>query len=161
MKRYETRFWGEETSERIGKSGASDVWKRGEVKTTVAQMCLTLCVPKDYMVHGTPQARTLGWVAFPFSSILSHHRDWAQVFCIEGWFFANWATREAQEYWNGWPIPSTGVLPNPGIQPVSPALQVDALQTELSEKPYTIQMAYNPFHFLVCNLSVASYRLLY
>ena len=28
-----------------------------------------------------------------------------------------------QEYWSGWPFPSTGYLPNPGIEPGSPALE--------------------------------------
>ncbi|KAI4549496.1 hypothetical protein MG293_001826 [Ovis ammon polii] len=37
-----------------------------------------------------------------------------------------------QEYWNGLPFPSPGDLPNPGIEPRSPALQADAL---LSEPP--------------------------
>ena len=32
-----------------------------------------------------------------------------------------------QEYWNGYPIPSPGHLPDPGIEPESPALQVDSL----------------------------------
>ena len=32
-----------------------------------------------------------------------------------------------QEYWSGWPFPSPGDLPNPGIKPVSPALQADSL----------------------------------
>ena len=32
-----------------------------------------------------------------------------------------------QEYWNGLPFPSPGDLPNPGIEPKSPALQADAL----------------------------------
>ena len=32
-----------------------------------------------------------------------------------------------QEYWSGVPFPSPGDLPNPGIEPVSPALQADAL----------------------------------
>ena len=36
-----------------------------EVK--VAHMCLTLCDPMDYTVHGILQARMLEWVAFPFS----------------------------------------------------------------------------------------------
>jgi len=31
-----------------------------------------------------------------------------------------------QEYWNGLPFPSPGALPNPGIEPGSPALQADA-----------------------------------
>ena len=32
-----------------------------------------------------------------------------------------------QEYWSGLPVPSPGVLPNPGIKPGSPALQADSL----------------------------------
>ena len=32
-----------------------------------------------------------------------------------------------QEYWSGLPFPSPGDLPNPGIEPRSPALQADAL----------------------------------
>ena len=35
------------------------------------------------------------------------------------------------EYWSGQPFPSPGDLPNPGIKPGSPALQVDSLPTEL------------------------------
>ena len=37
-----------------------------------------------------------------------------------------------QEYWNGFPFPSPGDLPDPGMEPGSPALQVDPL---LSEPP--------------------------
>ena len=37
-----------------------------------------------------------------------------------------------QEYWSGLPCPSPGDLPNPGIEPGSPALQVDSL---LSKPP--------------------------
>ena len=32
-----------------------------------------------------------------------------------------------QEYWSGLPFPSPGDLPDPGIEPSSPALQVDTL----------------------------------
>ena len=35
-----------------------------------------------------------------------------------------------QEYWSGLPFPSPGDLPNPGIEPGSPALQADPLLTE-------------------------------
>ena len=35
-----------------------------------------------------------------------------------------------QEYWSGLPFPSPGELPNPGIEPKSPALQADALTSE-------------------------------
>ena len=36
-----------------------------------------------------------------------------------------------QEYWSGLPCPPPGDLPNPGIEPRSPALQVDSLPFEL------------------------------
>ena len=35
-----------------------------------------------------------------------------------------------QEYWSGLPFPPPGDLPNPGIEPRSPALQVDSLPAE-------------------------------
>ena len=39
-----------------------------------------------------------------------------------------------QGYWSGLPFPSPGDLPNPGIEPGSPALQADSLLTELQPK---------------------------
>ena len=39
-----------------------------------------------------------------------------------------------QEYWSGLPFPSPGDLPNPGIEPWSPALQADCLPTKLQKK---------------------------
>ena len=41
-----------------------------------------------------------------------------------------------QEYWSGLPFPSPGDLPDPGIEPWSPALQADSLPSELPGKPY-------------------------
>ena len=35
-----------------------------------------------------------------------------------------------QEYWSGLPFPSPGDLPNPGIEPGSPASQADTLPSE-------------------------------
>ena len=35
-----------------------------------------------------------------------------------------------QEYWSGLTFPSLGDLPDPGIEPRSPALQADALPSE-------------------------------
>ena len=35
-----------------------------------------------------------------------------------------------QEYWSGLPFPSPGDLPNPEIEPGSPALQAEALPSE-------------------------------
>ena len=40
-----------------------------------------------------------------------------------------------QEYWSGLPFPSPGDLPNPGIEPRSLTLQVDALTSEPPGKP--------------------------
>ena len=45
-----------------------------------------------------------------------------------------------QEYWSGLPFPSPGDLPNPGIEPGSPALQTDALPSEPQLTLITILM---------------------
>ena len=110
--------------------------KWSEVKVT--QLCLTLCDPMDYIVHEILQARILEWVAFPFSRESSQSRDRTQVSCIAGRFFTSWAPREAQEHWSGQLVPSPADLPDPRIEPGSPALQADSLPTELSGKPIRI-----------------------
>ena len=43
-----------------------------------------------------------------------------------------------QEYWSGLPFPSPGDLPNPGIEPRSPALEADALTSEPPGKPINV-----------------------
>ena len=54
-------------------------------------------------------------------------------------FATPWTIQSMQfsrpEYWNGWPFPSPGHLPDPGIEPGSPALQADSLPAELPRKP--------------------------
>ena len=40
-----------------------------------------------------------------------------------------------QEYWNGLPFPSPEDLPDPGTEPGSSALQVDAVMSEPPGKP--------------------------
>ena len=40
-----------------------------------------------------------------------------------------------QEYWSGLPFPSPGDLPDPGIEPGSPALEADTLTSEPPGKP--------------------------
>ena len=74
------------------------------------------CDPMDYTVQGILQARILKWVAFSFSRGSSQPRDQTQVSHIAGRFFTSLATREAQEYWSGQPIPSPANLPDPGIK---------------------------------------------
>ena len=66
----------------------------------VSQSCPTRCDPMDgsprgSSVHGTLQARTLEWVATPFSRGSHWSRDWTQVSCTAGRFLTVWATREA------------------------------------------------------------------
>ena len=39
------------------------------------------------------------------------------------------------EYWSGYPFPSPGDLPSPGIEPRSPTLQADSIPAEPSGKP--------------------------
>ena len=43
-----------------------------------------------------------------------------------------------REYWSGLPYPPPGDLPNPGIEPRSPVLQLDSLPAELPGKPPNI-----------------------
>ena len=56
------------------------------------------------------------------------------------WILQHPATRKAQEYWNGQPIPSTGDLPDTGIEPSSPVLQADSLPVELPGKPIIFRL---------------------
>ena len=83
--------------------------------------------------HGSP--RTMEWVVYPFSRGTSRPRNWTRVSCIAGRFFTIWVPMGVQEHWSGWSIPSPGELPDPGIEPGSPALQADSLPAELPGKP--------------------------
>ena len=47
-----------------------------------------------------------------------------------------------QEYWTGLPIPPPGDLHDPGIQPVSPALQADSLPSALPGKPILLRLVW-------------------
>ena len=42
-----------------------------------------------------------------------------------------------KEYWSGLPFPSPGDLPDPGIEPGSPALEADTLTSEPPGKQIT------------------------
>ena len=54
-----------------------------------------------------------------------------------------------QEYWNGLPFPSPGDLPNPGIEPESPALQADALPSK--------RMDHNKFWKILQEMGIPDY----
>lgn len=59
-----------------------------------------------------------------------------------------------QEYWSGFPFPSLGDLPGPGIEPMFPALVGRFCTAELSGKPFTFPPCYQGF------LESSSYKLL-
>ena len=56
--------------------------------------------------------------------------------CVTPWTVVRQAPihGDSPEYWSGLPCRPPGDLPNPGIKPRSPALQVDSLPAEPSEK---------------------------
>ena len=60
---------------------------------------------------------------------LSHIQLFATPWTIQSIEFSR------PEYWSGEPITSPGDLPDPRIEPGSPALQADSLPTELSGSP--------------------------
>ena len=59
---------------------------------------------------GILQRKILEWVAMSSSRESSQSRNWTQASCTAGGFFTIWATREAQEDWSGYPIPSPGIF---------------------------------------------------
>ena len=69
-------------------------------------------------------------VVSPFSHVRLFVTPWiiaCQIFLSIGF--------SQQEYWSGLPCPPPGDLPNPGIEPTSPALQVASLPAEPQGKP--------------------------
>ena len=60
-----------------------------KVQVKVTQLCLTLCDPVDYTVHGIIQGIILEWVTFPFSGGYSQPRDPTQVSRTAGRFFTS------------------------------------------------------------------------
>ena len=67
----------------------------------------------------------------PFSSVqsFSHVRLFATPWTLAYQAFPSMGFSR-QEYWSGLPFPSPGDLPNPGIEPGSPALEAGTLTSE-------------------------------
>ena len=111
--------------------------------------CVWLFVTPCTVVRQAPlsmgilQARIPEWAAMLSSRVSSQPRDQTQVSYIAGRFFTSWATREAQEYWSGLPIPSPTDLPNPGIEPGSSALQVDSLPVSYQGSPKNSEVGFH------------------
>ena len=64
-----------------------------------------------------------------------------------------------QEYWSGLLCPPPGDLPNSGIEPRSPALQVDSLPSVTREGPLTVQFLLMPMAALSSQYSRLSFEL--
>ena len=108
------------------------------------QSCPTLCDPIDGSPPGAPipgilQARALEWVAISFSNAWKWKVKVKSLSLIR-LFATPWTAAyqappsmgfSRQEYWSGVPLPSPGHLPDPGVEPRSPALQADSLLSEL------------------------------
>ena len=109
----------------------------------VPQSCWTSCNPMNFSVHGLLQAGIQEWVKWSEVKLLSR----VQLFATP-WTVPYQASLSMgfprQEHWSGLPFPSPGDLPDPGIEPRSPALQADALAIPFSRdlpnpgtKPWT------------------------
>ena len=73
--------------------------------------------------------------------------------CVTPWTVAHQAALSVgfsrQGPWSGLPCPPPGDLPNPGIEPKSPALQADSLPAEPQGKPiYNISFMFFLIRFL-------------
>ena len=78
-------------------------------------MCVYVCVCTHARTLSCVQLFTMPWTA-------AHH---APLSVGLSW----------QEYWSGLPCPPPGDLPEPGIEPTSPALAGGFFTTEPQEKP--------------------------
>ena len=76
-------------------------------------------------------ARTIG--SCSISTWVQCEVKWKSLSCVQ-LFATPWTILSMEfsrpEYWVGWLFPSSGDLPNAGIEPRSPTLQVDSLPTE-------------------------------
>ena len=92
-----------------------------KVKSEVAQLCPTLCDPMDCSLSGS----SIHGIFPGKSAGVDCH------FLLQGIFQA----RVLEWIAISFSFPSPGDLPNPGIEPGSPALQADALPSEPPGKP--------------------------
>ena len=53
-----------------------------------------------------------------------------------------------QEYWSGLSFPTPGDLPNPGVDPGSPALQADSSPSEPPGKPLIRYLGVKPLEHM-------------
>ena len=92
---------------------------------------------------------------------------WKSLSCVQ-LFATPWTIQSIEfskpEYWSGWPFPTPGDLPNPGIEPRSPTLQADFLPAEPQGKPHMFKrqswiskLGQTPFHASHHQVSMQGY----
>ena len=64
------------------------------------------------------------------------------------------STFSRQEYWSGFPFPSPGDLPDPGIKSGSPVFQADSLPSEPPGKPHNTCRKNNSVNCVISQLKV-------
>ena len=105
---------GSDSWSREGAGGQSvqaggTVCRKGSIFSVLSHSILSIWdllvySPSGSSVHGILQARILEWVAMLSSRGSSQPSNWTQVSCIAGRFFANWATREASQWYITQPL---------------------------------------------------------
>ena len=109
---------------------SASVWKSswGWVVGMVVQYCECTC--GQWMIHSNLAAmgNFMSMSYILLWKLLSRVPLFATPWTVQSMEFSR------LEYWSREPFPSPGDLPNPGIEPRSPTLQVDSLPAELRGK---------------------------
>ena len=131
--------------------GLYSPWNFPGQNTRVGSLSLLQGIlPTQGLNPDVPHCRQILYQLSHKGSLKDVERKWKKVKSLSRvWLFATpWtvAHQDAQsmefsrqEYWSGMPFPSPGDLPNPGIEPWSPALQADALLSEPPGKPKDVE----------------------
>ena len=98
------------------------------------------CIAGGFFYQLSYQGSPKCWSGLPFTSSRgpSQPRDQTRVSCIAGRFFTNQVIREALIAGVGCHLLLPGDLPDPGIEPESPALQADSLPLSHQGSPIHI-----------------------
>ena len=95
--------------------------------------------PRDWTrISCTGRWMLYHWATWKALIIKSMKGKWKSLSCVQ--LFVTPGTGQSMEssrleYWSGWPFPSPGDLPNPGVEPRSATLQADSLLSEPQGKP--------------------------
>ena len=102
----------------------SEVWSPHPIRSMMWRMAHE-ALPR-------PQISQPSWLSIHYTFTICVLSHFSRVrLCATPWTLAHQAPLSMgfsrQEHWSGLPCPPPGDLPNPGIQPTSPALQADSL----------------------------------